>query len=79
MEKVFEATTALDAQMVRDLLERAGIPSRVDGSYLPGAMGELPAANLVIVRVEPQRAAEAREVIAEWERGALRLRDSDAT
>lgn len=73
MEKVFEASRAVDAHLVKDLLERAGIPARIDGEYLTGGMGELPAANLVTVHVEPDRVAEAREVIAEWETGALGL------
>jgi hypothetical protein len=68
METVFEANLALEAHLVQDLLERAGIPSRVDGEYLQGAAGELPLGNLVKVRVPPEHAAEAREVIAEWEK-----------
>jgi hypothetical protein len=71
MEKVFEAASTLDAHLIRDLLERAGVPSRIDGEFLTGGMGELPAANLVSVRVAPEHAAEAREIIAEWERNLL--------
>jgi len=68
METVFEASLALEAHLVRDLLERAGIPSHMEGEYLQGAAGELPLGNLVRVRVTSERAAEAREVIAEWEK-----------
>lgn len=71
MEKVFEATSALDAHLIRDLLQRAGVPSRIDGEFLTGGMGELPAANLVVVRVAPEHVAEAREIIAEWEKNLL--------
>jgi hypothetical protein len=71
MEKVFEASSGLEAHLIRDLLERAGVPSRIDGEYLTGGMGELPAANLVIVRVAPEHVAEAREIIAEWEKRLL--------
>lgn len=67
METVFEANLALDAHLVRDLLERAGIPATVEGEYLQGAAGELPLGGLVRVCVSPDRAKEAREVIAEWE------------
>jgi hypothetical protein len=67
-EKVYECTLAVEAHMICDLLARAGISARVDGEFLQGAAGELPLLNTVKVRVEPARAAEAREVIADWEK-----------
>jgi len=66
-EKVYECTLAVEAHMICDLLVRAGISARVDGAYLSGVGGELPLGNTVKVRVAPETAAEAREVIAEWE------------
>ncbi|HEY1283248.1 MAG TPA: DUF2007 domain-containing protein [Steroidobacteraceae bacterium] len=73
METVFHASTSLDAHLVQQLLERAGIQSRIDGEFLQGGAGELPPGNLIRVRVEPERVAEAREIIAEWEKGQLAL------
>ena len=67
METVYETTLAFHAQMICDLLISAGVPARVDGSYLQGIGGEIPLGNAVRVRVEPARAAEARAIIAEWE------------
>jgi hypothetical protein len=67
-EKVYECTLAVEAHMICDLLARAGISARVDGEFLAGAGGELPLGNTIRVRVEPSRAAEARQVIDEWER-----------
>ncbi len=67
METVYESSLAVEAHMICDLLGRAGIPARVDGEFLQGGAGELPVGNAVKVRVDPARAAEAREVIAEWE------------
>jgi hypothetical protein len=65
---VYECTLAVEAHMVCDLLARAGISARVDGEFLSGVGGELPLGNTVKVRVDPARATEAREVIAEWEK-----------
>jgi hypothetical protein len=67
-EKVYECNLAVEAHMVCDLLSQAGISARVDGEFLQGAAGDIPLGNTVKVRVEPARAAEAREVIADWEK-----------
>jgi hypothetical protein len=67
-EKVYECTLAVEAHMICDLLSQAGISARVDGAFLSGAGGELPLGNTVKVRVAPGQAAEARAVIAEWEK-----------
>lgn len=67
-EKVYECTLAVEAHMICDLLARAGVSARVEGEFLSGAGGDLPLGNTVKVRVDPARAAEAREIIAEWEK-----------
>jgi hypothetical protein len=67
-ESVYECTLGVEAHMICDLLARAGISARVDGEFLAGAGGELPLGNTVRVRVDPARAVEAREVIADWEK-----------
>jgi hypothetical protein len=71
MEKVFEASNGLEAHLIRDLLERAGVPSRIDGEFLTGGIGELPVGNLVVVSVAAEHVAEAREIIADWEQQRL--------
>ena len=71
METVYETSLAFQAQMIFNLLVSAGVPARVDGSYLQSIGGEIPLGNAVRVRVEPERAAEARAIIAEWESAAI--------
>jgi hypothetical protein len=66
-EKVYECTLAVEAHMICDLLARGGVSARVDGEFLAGAGGDLPLGNTVKVRVDPAHAAEAREIIADWE------------
>jgi hypothetical protein len=68
VETVFEAQFEVEAQMVRDLLQQAGIPARVDGAFLQSGAGELPPTGLVKVRVPPEHAMDAREIIADWEK-----------
>lgn len=65
---VYECTLPVEAHMICDLLSQAGIAARVDGEFLAGAGGELPLGNSIKVRVDPARVAEAREVIADWEK-----------
>lgn len=71
MKTVYETTFGFQAKMICDLLLAAGVPARVDGSYLQGIGGEIPLGNAVRVRVEPERESEARAIIAEWERAPI--------
>ena len=67
MQTVFEARTGFEAHMVRNLLEQAGISAQVLGEDLVGAVGELPALGIVRVVVAEDDAAQARDVIADWD------------
>ena len=67
MKSVYEASTALDAYMILNLLEQDGINGRVDGEYLPGAVGEIHAINLVRVMVDDLDFERARQIIGDWE------------
>jgi hypothetical protein len=67
METVYEANLAVDAYIIRDLLERAGVPAQVAGEHLQSGVGELPMSQVRVV-VHPDHADEARRIIAEWER-----------
>ena len=67
MRTVYEAASGVEAHMVLHMLEQAGIDGRIDGEYLAGGVGELPAMGLVRVLVDPADATRAREIIAAWE------------
>jgi len=67
MRSVYEASNALEAHMILNLLEQEGITGRVDGEYLPGGVGELQAINLVRVMVDEPDFERARQVIRDWE------------
>lgn len=66
MQIVYNAENLIDANLVRDLLEQAGIKSFVNGEYLSGAMGELPAHGLVTVSVSDPDQEKASAVIQEF-------------
>ncbi|MCH9004763.1 MAG: DUF2007 domain-containing protein [Proteobacteria bacterium] len=67
MKKVFDASSNIEAHLVMHQLQQAGIDARIEGEYLQGGIGELPAAGNIRVLVDSKDVDEARLVIAEWD------------
>lgn len=67
MQIVYRAANLADAHLLRQLMEAEGIPAFVQGEYLQGAVGELPANTEVLVRVPDEHVDAAREVVDDWE------------
>src|SRR3954468_13937004 len=67
MKTLYQASNAIEAHMIADLLEQQRISARVDGEYLQGALGELPAAGLVKVMVAEEDYAAARAIVDRWD------------
>ncbi|MHC1481126.1 putative signal transducing protein [Frateuria aurantia] len=67
MHIAYRAENLLDAHLVKDALEHAGIRAFVAGEYLTGAVGQLPAMDYVAVMVSPSQADEAGHVVARVE------------
>jgi len=65
---VYRAASIIDAQLVVDELSAAGMKARISGTYLSGAVGELPPDQVVSVWVDiEQHVDRARQVIVEFE------------
>jgi len=65
---VYRAHSIIDAQLVLDELKAAGLSVRINGSYLSGAIGEVPPGDLVTVSVDSDRQYDrARAVVREFE------------
>lgn len=62
MRIAYHAETLIDAHLVKDALEHAGIPAFVSGEFLIGAIGQLPARDFIEVRV-PESAGDAADAI----------------
>lgn len=73
MEKVFDASSNIEAHMVLHQLQQAGIHAEIAGEYLQGGIGELPAAGNIRVLVNSKDVNDARQVIADWD--ALEIED----
>ena len=68
MPLVYHAANLVEAQLVVDELAAGGMRSRVTGSYLSGAIGELPPGDVIGVWLdEPRHLDRARAMIEEYE------------
>lgn len=65
MRTVYHAEGIVDAHLVKDALENAGIPAFVNGEYLIGGMGQLPARDFMTVSVPEIFADDAGPVVGE--------------
>ena len=79
MRVVYEAANVIDAHLVRQALEHAGLPAWVRGEALTGGIGELGVFGLVAVMVPDTCEAEARHVVAALDLGqpAETVQDED--
>lgn len=67
MKKLYEASSALEAHMIVEMLRQQNIIGTVEGQYLTGAMGELPASGLVRIMVEEEDFPRAEEILQAWD------------
>src|SRR5574337_2189619 len=65
MRIVYHAEGIVDAHLVKDALEQAGIPAFVNGEYLIGGMGQLPARDFLTVSVPDVCVDDAGPVVRE--------------
>ncbi len=77
MECIYEPRHGFEAQMLKDVLAQEGIEAEVHGADLQGAVGNLPALGLVQLRVAPEQAAAARDLMRRWAAGELALPDDE--
>jgi hypothetical protein len=77
MQIIYRAANLAAAHLVRQLLESEGVPAFVQGEYLQGAVGELPANTEVFVRVSDAHVDAARAVVADWESSEPVVFDDD--
>lgn len=60
---VYQANDLIDANLLAHRLNDAGIECFVNGGFLTGGIGELPAAGLVTVAVADEQVDEAMAVV----------------
>lgn len=73
MKHVYSAQNGLEAQLIVDLLTHRGIFCQVNGAFLQGGMGELPALGLVRVMVSDEDFMSASALIDRWDKGEMAI------
>ncbi len=64
---IYRAANIADAHLIRQMLEAEGIHAFIQGEYLQGAVGELPANTEILVQVGDDDYAAARAIVESWE------------
>ena len=64
---VYRASNALDAHLVKNVLEQEGLEAYIEGEYLQGGVGDLQAIDLIRVVVNSPDVPEAKTIVADWE------------
>ena len=67
MKTLYEASSSVEGHMLQDLLRQEGVSARLDGAFLQGAMGGLPASGLVRLVVDEADYENGRAIIERWE------------
>lgn len=67
MRSVFQASTGIEAHMIKHLLALEEIEAEVFGEHLQGGVGDLQAIGIVRVMVADHDFEQARQIIDDWE------------
>ena len=70
MKTAYDASNNIEAHLALHQLQQAGIKARIQGEFLQGGIGDLPAAGNIRVIVAEKDLELARQVIADWESAA---------
>ncbi len=65
MHTVYHAESVVDAHLVKDYLEQAGVPAFIAGEYLAGGIGQLPARDFISVGVPDSCVEKAEPLVRE--------------
>jgi hypothetical protein len=66
MQQIFQAANIVEASLIIGLLEQGSVQAFMNGYYLQGGVGELPASNNVSVWVDDKDVIQAQQLIADY-------------
>jgi hypothetical protein len=65
---IYEASIAVEAHMIINLLQQSDIQAYIHGEHLQGGVGELQAIGIVRVMINEADKIKAKKIIEEWEK-----------
>jgi hypothetical protein len=77
MVPVFRCSDYLQAQLLAGLLRQHGIDAYLQGAYLQGGVGELPAIGQLVIMVDEDDRSAAERILGAYERGELAIREDE--
>lgn len=79
MKVIYQAENSIDANLLKNLLEQAGIMAFINGEYLQGGIGELPTGGLISVSVANPDLDAALAVVDELKQNTGQATDEGET
>lgn len=73
MISVFRGSDYIEAQLIAGLLREAGIEVFLQGAFLQGGLGDLPATGHLSIFVDESDRSAAERIIKAYERGELAI------
>jgi hypothetical protein len=77
VQVIYRADNWVDAQLVRGWLQQQGLQVFLSGEYLSGAVGELPAGDLLSIRVHDHQVEQGLRLLAELREIRGEVQDDD--
>ncbi|HEY8540644.1 MAG TPA: DUF2007 domain-containing protein [Steroidobacteraceae bacterium] len=77
MVSVFRCSDYLQAQLLVGLLKQHGIDTYLQGAYLQGGVGELPAIGQLVIMVDESDRTAAERILSAYERGELAITEDE--
>lgn len=77
MISVYRGSDYVEAQLITGLLREAGIEVFLQGAYLQGGLGDLPATGHLSIFVDESDRTAAESIIRAFERGELAIDEDD--
>lgn len=75
MVSIYSTSNGIEANLLRDILQREGIAAHISGEYLQGGIGELPVTGLINVLVDEADSRRAEKIVRDWDQGVYTLED----
>ncbi|MCF6319593.1 MAG: DUF2007 domain-containing protein, partial [Proteobacteria bacterium] len=64
---IYQAQNSVEARLILNLFQQAGLSARIDGEYLQGGMGDLQVSGIVRMMIDEADLKKGKEIIRQWD------------